>query len=166
VLNGQDEQEARAQELAAADKEVEAEEQSLATGEEGPSGGEEPLSATEGAGQAGEAAEEKKEVEGKKEAGAAGGGSTLKLAADPSAIAFDTTELSAKAGQVTIDFSNPAPLEHDVAIEQDGKELAVSETITEGETSVSAELQPGTYTFLCTVPGHAEAGMEGTLTVK
>ena len=47
-----------------------------------------------------------------------------------------------------------------MAIEQDGKEIAASETVTEGDTSVSAELAPGTYTFLCTVPGHAEAGME------
>jgi len=31
---------------------------------------------------------------------------------------------------------------------------------------VTANLAPGTYTFLCTVPGHAQAGMEGTLTVK
>jgi uncharacterized cupredoxin-like copper-binding protein len=67
---------------------------------------------------------------------------------------------------VTIEFNNPAPIEHDVAIEKEGKEIAVSELISEAETSVSAELEPGTYTFLCTVPGHAEAGMEGTLTVK
>ncbi len=38
--------------------------------------------------------------------------------------------------------------------------------IAKGKTSVSAELAPGTYTFYCTVPGHREAGMEGTLTVK
>jgi uncharacterized cupredoxin-like copper-binding protein len=31
---------------------------------------------------------------------------------------------------------------------------------------VSANLQPGEYKFLCTVPGHAEGGMEGTLTVE
>jgi plastocyanin len=97
---------------------------------------------------------------------AAGAGSTLKLAASPTAIAFDTTSLTAEAGKVTIDFNNPAPIEHDVAIEKEGKEIAVSELVTEAETSVSAELEPGTYTFLCTVPGHAEAGMEGTLTVK
>lgn len=99
-------------------------------------------------------------------AGAGGAGGTLNLAADTTAIAFDTTSLESKPGEVTIDFSNPSGVEHDVAIEQDGKELAVSETITEGDTSVSAELAPGTYVFLCTVPGHAEAGMEGTLTVK
>ena len=67
---------------------------------------------------------------------------------------------------MTIDFDNPSALEHDVSIEQNGKQIAISETIAEGETSVSASLEPGTYTFLCTVPGHAEAGMEGTLTVK
>jgi plastocyanin len=98
--------------------------------------------------------------------GAEQGAPTLKLAADPTTIAFDTTKLSAKSGKVTIDFDNPSALEHNVAIEQNGKQIAISETIAEGETSVNAELEPGTYTFLCTVPGHAEAGMQGTLTVK
>ena len=65
--------------------------------------------------------------------------------------------LSSKPGKVTIDFDNPAALEHNVAIEQDGKELADSETLAEGKTSVSAELAPGTYTFLCTIPGHARS---------
>jgi plastocyanin len=103
----------------------------------------------------------------KPEAAAKGPGGTLKLAADPSAIAYDTTSLTSKPGKVTIDFTNPAPLEHDVAIEgEDGKEIVSSELITKGSTSVSAELAPGTYTYFCTVPGHREAGMEGTLTVK
>jgi plastocyanin len=97
---------------------------------------------------------------------AGGPGETLQLAADPSAIAYDKTSLAAKPGKVTIDLTNPSALEHDVAIERDGKEIAGSELISEGETSVSAELEPGTYTFLCTVPGHAEAGMQGTLTIK
>lgn len=97
---------------------------------------------------------------------AKGPGDTLQLAADPTALAFDTTKLTSKAGEVTIDFDNPAALEHNVAIDENGKEIAVSETITSGKTSVSADLAPGTYTFLCTVPGHAEAGMEGTLVVE
>ncbi len=95
-----------------------------------------------------------------------GPGGTLQLAASPSDLAFDTTSLTSKPGKVTIDFDNPAALEHNVAIDQDGKEIASSATITEGKTSVTADLAPGTYTFLCTVPGHAEAGMQGTLTVR
>jgi plastocyanin len=91
---------------------------------------------------------------------------TLPLAADPSALAFDKTELSAKPGKVTIDFNNPSPIPHNVVIEQNGKELAGFEPIAEGEEEVSAELKAGTYTFFCSVPGHREAGMEGTLTVK
>jgi plastocyanin len=97
---------------------------------------------------------------------AKGSGATLQLAASPTQIAFDTTQLTSKPGKVTIDFDNPAAIEHDVAIEQNGKEIAKSALVTEGKTSVTADLAPGAYTFLCTVPGHAEAGMEGTLTVK
>ena len=101
-----------------------------------------------------------------KPSGAAKAPTTLQLAASPTKIAYDTTELTAKAGKVTIDFDNPAAVEHDVAIEQNGNEIAKSALISEGKTSVTAELEPGTYTFLCTVPGHAEAGMEGTLTIQ
>jgi plastocyanin len=99
--------------------------------------------------------------------GATGASETLKLAADETDIAYDTDSLSGKAGKVTIDFTNPSALEHDVAIEDEGgEEVADSELIAKSSTSVSAELAPGTYTFFCTVPGHREAGMEGTLTVK
>lgn len=97
---------------------------------------------------------------------AEGAGETLQLAASATEIAFDTTQLTGKPGKVTIDFDNPAAIEHDVAIEGDGKVIAKSARITEGKTSVTADLDPGTYTFLCTVPGHAEAGMQGVLTVR
>lgn len=100
--------------------------------------------------------------------GAAGGGTTLKLSADPSgALAYDTDALNAKAGNVTIDFTNPAAVSHDVAVEQDGNELGKSDLVAEDSTTLQlTDLQPGEYTFFCTVPGHREGGMEGTLTVK
>src|SRR3954447_10507411 len=91
---------------------------------------------------------------------------TLNLEASATALAFNATKLTAKAGQITIDFKNPAPIPHNVVIEQNGKELSGFEPIAEGEESETAELKPGTYTFFCSVPGHRQAGMEGTLTVK
>jgi len=144
VMHAQDEQEAEAAELSKANEEAEEEEAGAPIQAGSEAEGEAPSEPTESGTVA----------------------TTLKLSADSTQIAFDTTELSAKAGEVTIDFDNPAALEHNVAIEQDGTQIAISETITEGSTVVSAELEPGTYTFLCTVPGHAEAGMEGTLTVR
>jgi plastocyanin len=96
------------------------------------------------------------------------GGSTVDFEADPGgALAYTTTEASAKAGKVTVDFNNPQGLTHDVAIEDSsGKEVGKTELIAEGEDSTTVNLKPGTYTYYCTVPGHREAGMEGTLTVK
>ncbi len=142
VLHAQDEQKAKAAELSEAGEEIERAESGA------------PVEA------------EEKEEAPKPKAGTKGAATTLQLSASSTKIAFDTTRLSAQAGNVTIDFTNPSALEHDVAIEQEGKQIAISETIAKGKTSVSADLEPGTYTFLCTVPGHAEAGMEGTLTIE
>jgi plastocyanin len=106
--------------------------------------------------------------EGGKEEGGSGGASTVEFEADPSGeLAYTTTEASAEAGKVTIDFKNPQSLTHDVAIEgSGGEEAGKTELIGEGETSTTVDLKPGKYTFYCSVPGHREAGMEGTLTVK
>ena len=120
---------------------------------------------TSGGETAGGAAAESTE---KSSGGGSGGGSTVDFEADPGgALAYTTTEASAKAGKVTIDFNNPQGLTHDVAIEDsNGKEVGKTELIAEGEDSTTVNLKPGTYTYYCTVPGHREAGMEGTLTVK
>jgi plastocyanin len=142
VLHAQDEEEAKAAEFSEANKEITEEEASPVEGESEKAPAPKPAPAAKGP------------------------GGTLQLAASPSDLAFDKTSLTSKPGKVTIDFDNPAALEHNVAIEQEGKEIATSATLAEGKTSVSADLAPGTYTFLCTVPGHAEAGMEGTLVVK
>lgn len=96
-----------------------------------------------------------------------GPGGTVNLTADMTDLAFDTTTLESKPGKVTIDLDNPSTIPHNIAIEStDGDILDESETVSASTTSSSASLSPGTYTFLCTVPGHAEAGMQGTLTVK
>jgi plastocyanin len=95
-----------------------------------------------------------------------GGGETLQLAApSDGSLKFDKKALDAKAGTVTIDFDNPSSTPHAVAIEGNGVNES-SQTVTTSKTSVTADLKPGTYTFFCPVPGHRQAGMEGTLTVK
>jgi plastocyanin len=105
---------------------------------------------------------------GEAEGGSAGSAKAIAFEADPAGgLAYTTDKVTAKAGKVAIDFSNPQPLMHDVAIEdKSGKTIAKTEVIAEGSDSTTAELEPGEYTFYCSVPGHREAGMEGTLTVK
>jgi plastocyanin len=108
---------------------------------------------------------------GESEAGEESGGaaSTVEIEADPGGgIAYTQKEVKAKAGNVTIEFNNPQPLGHDVDVEGEGGEsLGKTEIITEGSSTVTLEgLEPGKYTFFCSVPGHREAGMEGTLTVE
>jgi plastocyanin len=105
---------------------------------------------------------------GGKEESSGGSSSTVKFEADPGGeLAYTTTKATAKAGQVTVDFNNPQALTHDVQIEDaQGKEVGGTELIASGEDSTTVELKPGTYTYFCSVPGHREAGMEGTLTVK
>jgi plastocyanin len=100
------------------------------------------------------------------DSGAAGPGGTLKVAADPTQLLFDQKTLSSKPGKVTVDFDNPAQIQHDVVISQGSKVLAKTDLISQSTTSTSADLAPGQYDFYCDVPGHREAGMEGTLTVK
>jgi plastocyanin len=98
--------------------------------------------------------------------GGGGGGGTITLTADPGGdLSFDQTELTAAAGEVTIELVNDSGVPHNVEVEGNGVE-EVSETITEGTTSLTVTLEAGEYEFYCAVPGHREGGMEGTLTVE
>jgi plastocyanin len=94
--------------------------------------------------------------------------STLALEANSEGqLAYNTKTLSANAGKVTIDFTNQAPLAHNVTIEAaGGKILGATPTFQGGSKTLTVQLAAGTYKFFCSVPGHRQAGMEGTLTVK
>ena len=98
-----------------------------------------------------------------------GGGQTqLTLAANAEGqLKYDKSTLSAKAGKVSIAFTNSSPLAHNVSIESSsGESVGATPTFQGGSKTLSVTLKPGTYKFFCTVPGHRQAGMEGTLTVK
>jgi plastocyanin len=98
---------------------------------------------------------------------AAPAGGALTDAADPSGqLKFTQSSLTAKAGKVTVQFSNKSPLPHNLTIAQGSKVLGATPTFSGGTKSLTVNLKPGTYTFYCSVPGHRAAGMVGTLTVQ
>ena len=92
--------------------------------------------------------------------------SLLALAANPGGqLSYDTKQLSARAGKVTIVLTNTASVEHDVAVAQGSTVLGTTPAFLGGRRTLTVSLKPGTYTFYCSVPGHRQAGMEGTLLV-
>jgi plastocyanin len=99
--------------------------------------------------------------------GGASAPSTLAIAADPGGgLKYDRTSLQAKAGKVTIDFTNSSQVPHNVTIEQGGRLVGATSTITASSASVSVTLKPGSYTFFCSVDSHQQLGMQGTLTAR
>ena len=96
------------------------------------------------------------------------GASSVSLEANKEGqLEYDTKSLTAKAGKVTVDFSNPAPLAHNVTIESSsGSTVGATPTFTGGSKKLTVTLKAGTYKFYCSVPGHRQAGMQGTITVR
>ena len=91
----------------------------------------------------------------------------LQLAANPEGqLKYNTKQLTAKAGLVTITMANMSPLEHDVTVARGSTVLGATPKFKGGSKTLTLNLKPGTYTFYCSVPGHRQAGMEGTLTVS
>jgi plastocyanin len=109
-----------------------------------------------------------------KAGGATGGGpsgtakanaqNVVDIPTDPTGqLAYKFKSATAKAGKVTVESKNDASVPHNIAI----KGGPSGPVVQGGETSkITANLKPGSYTFYCAVPGHEQAGMKGTLTVK
>ncbi len=77
---------------------------------------------------------------------------------------FEPKDMTAKAGQVTFQIKNDGAVEHNFIIEGTDVKL---EAIQPGQTkTASATLAAGSYKVMCTIPGHQEAGMTGTLSVS
>lgn len=77
-------------------------------------------------------------------------------------LRWDVEELSAPAGTVEFELVCGDAVNHNLVIDELGEEVAAC---SPGEVATgSIELEPGTYTYVCTVPGH-EATMRGELTV-
>jgi mono/diheme cytochrome c family protein len=88
----------------------------------------------------------------------------LEIDADPSgALSFVAGKANAPAGAITLVMHNPASVGHNIGIQGKNAGPVVG---SGGTSEVKESLTPGKYTFLCTVPGHADGGMKGELTVK
>jgi plastocyanin len=100
-------------------------------------------------------------------AAAAGTSKVALSAAASGALMYSTTSLSAKAGSVTIDFTNTSSTPHNVTVANSaGKVLGATPTFSGGTKTLTLMLAKGTYTYYCSVPGHEQAGMKGTLAVS
>ena len=137
VLNAEDEQEHREHELAAEEVEAEAEVDKAEEGKPPPDAGQ-PTTATE-----------------------------VALASpEDGSLSYSPDGVEAPAGNITIEYDNPSPVEHNVAVEREGETLGESDTIAGAVATLKLlEVEPGEYVFYCTIPGHRDGGMEGDLTV-
>lgn len=94
--------------------------------------------------------------------GGQGGGGPAKFVAID--IAYKDAPTEVKAGSVKMELVDEGNIEHTVAIEELGDKQVLDAQAGETDTA-TVDLKPGTYTYYCDIPGHRQAGMEGTLTV-
>jgi plastocyanin len=89
---------------------------------------------------------------------------TLSIPADANGqLAFQTKQATAPPGKLTVEMPNKSGTPHDITIDGKGKGQVVQNG---GTSKFTATFDAGKYTYYCSVPGHRQAGMQGTLTVK
>ncbi|HSJ50647.1 MAG TPA: cupredoxin domain-containing protein [Actinomycetota bacterium] len=93
-----------------------------------------------------------------------GGDEGTTLSVQAKEFEFTPSTLTAPADtEVTVELENAGTIEHDFALDE--ADLVVLAPATES-ASGTFSLPAGSYTFYCSIPGHREAGMEGSLTVS
>jgi plastocyanin len=88
----------------------------------------------------------------------------LEIAADPGGqLLYVTNQATAEAGRLEVRSPNASGVPHNIVIDGKGE----GEVVQDGKVSAfEADFEAGEYRFYCSVEGHAEAGMEGTLKVE
>ena len=99
-----------------------------------------------------------------------GGGKAVTVAMDEYSFDPDSPTID-KGGTITVE--NEGKISHNLTIEQGSdpekatKKLQGTSTFLPGKNEkLKVDLAPGRYAMVCTVPGHRELGMAGTVTVK
>jgi uncharacterized cupredoxin-like copper-binding protein len=83
-------------------------------------------------------------------------------AGQPEELEYTLSKRSAAAGSVTFRVTNRGTLKHDFKIAGKKTKLIAKQRTA----ALTVTLRRGRYRYLCTVPGHADGGMRGTLTVR
>jgi mono/diheme cytochrome c family protein len=91
----------------------------------------------------------------------------LQIDADPTGqLAYVSNKATGTPGPVTFRMQNKSSVPHDLVVQGpgvDGK-TPIGQGGATGE--FKASLKAGSYTYFCSVDGHRQAGMQGTLTVR
>jgi plastocyanin len=94
------------------------------------------------------------------------GGEVIDIPISDSGFSFTKSSVTASAGTITLSSVNPQSSTHDISIKGNGIDEQGNQ-VSGGDTStVTVTLKAGTYEYYCSVPGHEDAGMKGTLTVS
>jgi uncharacterized cupredoxin-like copper-binding protein len=99
--------------------------------------------------------------------GAGNGGDSVSL--EMGEMYFEPNSISATAGtSLSVDLENAGSMLHDFTIDDLGGERVHVEVAGGESDSFTLDIpdESGTYEFYCSVPGHREAGMEGTIEVN
>jgi len=97
----------------------------------------------------------------------------LSVEASPGVVKYDKAQLSARAGRIAFELTNDRRKGHNVRIHTGdtccfgpgSKDIGGTRTIGPGRTRVVLDLEPGTYTYLCSTGGYWRT-QHGTLVVR
>lgn len=106
--------------------------------------------------------------------------SSTEIEAEATEYQFDPDSWEVRAGEeFTVDFTNGGEIEHEWAVLKEGDDIGSEDDFAEDKVLFEVEATPagesvsesftvdeaGSYQVICALPGHFDAGMEGTLTV-
>lgn len=89
--------------------------------------------------------------------------STVNVIVKDFSISLDPPQT--EAGIITFVVKNNGSVQHDFAILSKSVERKTPMINSGGTASITVDLEPGTYTYFCTIPGHERLGMSGTFTI-
>ncbi len=81
---------------------------------------------------------------------------------------YEPKELTAQPGEVVFVIKNEGAIEHNFVLQDAAQKKVAEVAVIEPDTiaHVKAVLAPGTYSIVCTLPGHRQAGMVATLRIR